>query len=145
MEFFIKCNPPKATAQGSSRVLKNPKTGNYFIGKSKNSKASIAKADLIALLREYAPEKPMVGAVQIGVVWVYPWRKSEPKKNRSHGFKWCDKKPDSDNLRKLLFDAMTLLGFWIDDSQIADDRFLKVWGDNPGIQIKLRELSDGEF
>ena len=34
ISFKIKCIPPKHTAQGSSTILKNFKTGKFFIGKN---------------------------------------------------------------------------------------------------------------
>jgi hypothetical protein len=54
----------------------------------------------------------------------------------------CDTRPDCDNLCKILFDAMTRLGFWGDDSQIADLRFVKCWGDTAGIGVMADEISD---
>jgi hypothetical protein len=37
---------------------------------------------------------------------------------------------------------MTRLGFWCDDSQIADLRFVKCWGDTAGIGVIADEISD---
>ena len=138
--FDIKCIPPKHTAQGSSTILKNFKTGKFFIGKKSNSNATRAKNELIALIAPYAPEKPLEGALQLSVVWAYPWRSSEPKKNRVNGFKFCDTKPDCDNLTKQLADILTRLGFWYDDAQVSELRFSKVWRDNPGISIQIKNL-----
>ena len=84
LEFTLWCNPPKHTAQGSSMVLKNPKTGKYFIGKKSNSNAIQTKNELLAMLIPYRPEKPLQGALKCEIRLVYAWRKSETKKNRPH-------------------------------------------------------------
>ena len=142
LEFFIPCNPSKATAQGSSMIMKrkNP-DGTYtrFVGRAKNSKAEQTKKELILLLQSHRPAKPFEGPVSLMVVWAYPWRKSEPKKNRD---RWvaCDTRPDCDNLSKLLCDVLTRLNFWKDDSQVAHLNFWKIWSNKPGIKIKIKEM-----
>jgi len=140
ISFKIKCIPPKHTAQGSSTILKNFKTGKFFIGKKSNSNATRAKNELIALIAPYAPEKPLEGPLELTVDWRYPWRTSEPKKNRINGFKYCDTKPDTDNLTKQLADILTRLGFWLDDAQVARLSFTKVWADDIGIEIKIKKI-----
>jgi len=137
--FFINCIPPKATAQGSSRIMKR-RDGSQFVGKSHNSNASNAKRTLIALLNVHRPDEMYIGPVKLSVEWVYPWRKSEPKKNRVDGKRYCDKRPDIDNLCKMLLDAMTTCAYWADDGQVAKLEFTKLWGDHPGILVKIEEL-----
>ena len=134
--FTINCNPPKHTAQGGKRILKT-KDGRFFIGKKSDSKAQQTENELLMLLYPYRPENPFLGALKTEIKWVYPWRSSEPKKNRVFGLKYCDTRPDADNLLKFLFDCMTRCGFWIDDAQVSDLRFEKMWGDDPRIEIKI--------
>ena len=136
LSFVVKCNPPKHTAQGSRTILKT-KNGRFFIGKKSDSNAQQTQDDLLSLLYTFAPEKAFVGALKVEIKWVYAWRSGEAKKNRLFGFKYCDKKPDADNIMKLLFDCMTRCGFWVDDAQVADLRFEKMWGDEPRIEIKI--------
>lgn len=140
ISFNINCIPPKHTAQGSSTILKNFKTGKFFIGKKSNSNATKAKNELIALIAPYAPEKPLEGPLRLTVGWSYPWRSSEPKKNRVNGVKYCDTKPDCDNLTKQLADILTRLAFWYDDAQVAELNFCKRWADVPGIYIRIETL-----
>lgn len=139
LDFFIPCNPPKSTAQGSSRIMKR-KDGTQFVGRFANSKATKAKASLLTLLHPHRPETPLDGPLSLSVVWAYTWRKSEPKKNRVDGFKYCDTRPDIDNLCKMLLDSMTTAGFWNDDSQVASLRFDKMWHDEPGIKIVIHKI-----
>lgn len=137
MHILINCIPPKHTAQASNKILKT-KDGKYFIGKKSDSKAKQTQNDLISLLYPYRPQKPLEGALKLEIKWVYPFRKSESKKNRT-GELYCYTRPDVDNLCKLLFDVMTRLGFWLDDSQIADLHFVKCWSDNPRIEIFIEQ------
>lgn len=137
MHILINCIPPKHTAQASNKILKT-KDGKYFIGKKSDSKAKQTQNDLISLLYPHRPQKPLEGALKLEIKWVYPFRKSEPKKNRV-GELYCYTRPDVDNLCKLLFDVMTRLGFWLDDSQIADLHFVKCWSDNPRIEIFIEQ------
>lgn len=138
MRFFIRCIPPKSTAQASTRILKR-KDGSQFVGKFASSKGKRTQDELMILLREYVPDTPYTGAIQVSVSWTYPWRKSETKKNIKKGYMPCTTRPDADNLCKLLFDCMTRLGFWVDDSLIADLRFKKGWGNNNGIGVEIKE------
>lgn len=133
MRFTIRCIPPKHTAQGGKRILRT-RDGRLFIGKTADSKAQQTENELISLFSPFAPKKPLEGPVKLEIKWVYPYRKSEPKKNR--GFMvWCDKRPDADNILKFVCDVMTRCGFWLDDGQVADLRFVKVWDEEPRIEV----------
>lgn len=139
INFFVSCEPPKSTHQASLRII-TPKHGKSFVGKYKNSKAKQAEEYISLLLRPYAPLKPYIGPLTVSVEWTYPWRKAETKARKAAGYQPCDKRPDCDNLCKILFDCMSKLGFWVDDGQIADLRFGKGWGDKPGIGITINEI-----
>lgn len=138
IDIVLNCIPPKHTAQASNKILKT-KDGRYFVGKKENSNAKTTQNELFILLNQYRPEKPLDKPLSVEIKWVYPYRKSEPKKNRLSE-KYCDTRPDIDNLCKLLFDVMTRIGFWLDDSQIAKLNFVKVWDERPRIEIKIGEL-----
>ena len=141
IEFTLNCNPPKHTAQGSSTILKNFKTGKYFIGKKSNSNAIEAKTMLLCMLMPYRPKTTLEGSLKCEIEYIYAWRNSEPKKNRLLGFRWCDTRPDADNILKQFFDCLTTLRFWNDDSQVSDLHFSKKWGDEPKINVKITELN----
>jgi len=139
MNFFITCIPPKSTAQASSRILRR-KDGTQFVGKFATSKGKQTQDELMILLSAHRPCSPLECPIRVSVEWTYPWRKSETKKNRARGYMPCTTRPDVDNLCKLLFDCMTRLGFWSDDSLIAELRFKKGWGDNHGIGVEITEI-----
>lgn len=140
MEFFLHCTPPNGTHQSTSMILKNPKTGKPFVGKKSSGEGRRIQDLYLALLLGHTPSAPLQGSLQLHVGMVYPWRKSEPKKNRLPGFLWKDTKPDADNLVKMLKDCMTRLRFWQDDAQVARLTVDKGWGDTVGIWIKLAPL-----
>lgn len=136
--FHIPCVPPKSTHQQNVRIFR--RGSKPFIGKSKTNKAAQAEASLIALLKPHAPLAAMQGALRLSVRWTYPYRKSEPKKNRLADLP-CTTRPDCDNLTKGLQDIMSTLGFWNDDAQVAQLHFSKWWGEAPGIQVTVTQLT----
>lgn len=50
-------------------------------------------------------------------------------------------KPDADNAAKAVLDALTQIGAWHDDAQVAELNVLKVYGETPGVLIVIEELS----
>ena len=136
IEFFVKCNPPKTTAQASSRVFKNKYTGKMFIGKDRRGQS--VREELMALLRPYVPERILDGALKITIEFGFPYLKSVRKKDIGKIIPKITK-PDGDNSCKLIFDCMTRLGFWKDDALLWDIRFRKFYTDTPGIGIKIEK------
>lgn len=137
LEFFVKCNPPKTTAQATSRVFFNKKTGKPFVGK--NVRGQGVREELMALLRPYAPEKPLNKALKVIIEWGYPYLKTVRKKDIGKIIP-CTTRPDCDNIQKFVFDCMTRLGFWTDDSIIFDIRFRKFYTQDAGIGIIIEEV-----
>ena len=139
MRFIVYCNPPKSTHQASARILKR-KDGTQFIGKMSNSKGKRVRDNLMTLFMPHRPSEPLEGPVELRVTWAYGWRSSETKKRKVMPYRWCDKRPDCDNLVKLVKDVLTDLGFWRDDSQVAKLTFQKVWTHKPHISIMIEGL-----
>ena len=139
IDFFVECIPPKATAQASSMIMRR-QDGTPFIGKAK--RGAKTRDELMVLLMPHRPIAPLEGAIFMEVDWVYPWRKSEPKKNKVDGKLPCFTRPDCDNLCKFFADICERLGFYLDDAQIADLRFRKWWGDCPGIGVKMGRVGE---
>jgi crossover junction endodeoxyribonuclease RusA len=54
------------------------------------------------------------------------------------------KKPDVDKLVRAIMDALTTAGVWNDDSQVATLHARKVYGDTPGVEISVEDLSSYE-
>lgn len=96
-------------------------------------------SDYLTLLQPYKPSRPFTGPVHLGFRFVFPYRKSEPKKNRV-GLIAKTTKPDWDNMAKTLQDVMTKLLFWQDDAQVFSASVDKWWGEEPGITISIQSI-----
>lgn len=71
--------------------------------------------------QRHRPETPTERPVCVRLVFHLPRPKAHYNKAglRADAPKLCSKKPDVDNLAKLILDRMTACGFWVDDSQVA--------------------------
>ena len=140
LEFLIHCIPPKSTHQASACIMKNKYTGKQFVGKPSSSKGAMVKNELMLLFALHRPAAPFKGPLRLKIIWMYPYRKSEALK-RIRPYMPCDTRPDADNLEKLVMDVMTRLGFYNDDGQVSDLRFIKCWNKETGIAVTLEELT----
>ncbi len=140
--FEVRCNPPKSTAQAGSMIMHRKKPDGStvpFVGKSQSSSAAKAQKSLMALFSEHAPETPLSGPVWCDITWTYPWRASESKKRMLAARQPCDKRPDIDNIQKMMLDCLTRCAFWKDDGQVFAIRVRKYWGQRPGIVVNMGE------
>lgn len=121
--------PPTATAQQKGVRIVRGKPIFY-------QKANVAKAerDLLRRLAPFRPDRPLEGAIEIEVRFVF--EASFPGMIRRKVTR-----PDLDNLLKLLLDCMTSLGFWHDDSQVSALRASK-WEAAPGGAAILIEAKE---
>jgi Holliday junction resolvase RusA-like endonuclease len=136
--FHLPITPPKATSQGAGKRMVIVKGKPMFF---KNKAAASAEHDYLTLCAPHAPHRPLDGAVALKVDFVFPWRKSEPRKRRALGRVPMTTKPDLSNAIKALEDCLTKLGFWEDDGQVADLHITKAWGDHVGINITLHPIN----
>ena len=87
--------------------------------KTRNAEASFAKA---ASLKR--PRKPLDGALFVTTVFVItPPQRLDVDRSRD----WPHVKPDDDNYRKLVLDALNGI-FWHDDAQICGGQSFKIYG-----------------
>ncbi len=119
-----------------------PKQSTRFGGKRSFPDAKVKRnaQGLTALIAEHRPPKPLEGPLSLSLVFIYPWRKAEPKKNRV-GMKPKDTTPDLDNLTKQVCDVMQSVGFYVNDSQIARKKLEKNWGDAPALHVELSVIT----
>jgi len=134
IKFWVNCVPPKSTHQSALRIFKT-KDGRQFVGRDKKG-LKVAR-ELELLLLPFRPVSPICSPVELCVSWHYPYRKSEPKKNRNKSIP-CATRPDADNILKGLIDAMTKVGFWKDDNLIFKLNFEKYFSENSGIGVRIR-------
>jgi Holliday junction resolvase RusA-like endonuclease len=124
--FFHECNPPKSTAQQ-----------RQFFSKGKTALTPAAKkaaATWQAIVEQHKPTQPLTGPliVKIGVSWFKKGLSEvEPRIT----------KPDVDNLAKLILDAMTKTGYWLDDNQVCDLRVTKYNSPIGGLAVTVMEAN----
>lgn len=139
--FAVKCIPPKTTAQQRG-VGVNKKTGKAI--SFRKPEAEAAKQSIIELIRPYAPQEPLEGALRLATMVVWPY-------NKGHLSRKCDigrtdlipntGKPDWDNWIKTYQDALKTLGFIKDDSQVVFPQGPSTWfGPVPGIITIIEPL-----
>jgi Holliday junction resolvase RusA-like endonuclease len=135
IEFHLPIVPPKATRQTTRLVVVKGKP--MFFHKKEHQ---TAENDLTLLCAEHVPEQPIAGPVHLAVHFSFPWRKSEKKSVIASGCTPHTSRPDLSNMIKLIEDVLTRLGFWNDDSQIAQLLVTKQWTETPGIGITIKPL-----
>lgn len=133
LQFFMPMkNPPTATHQ-MQKVTVNKKTGKPVFYEPEEVKQ--ARSTLQAHLAKHKPDKPFDTAVQVVTKWLFH------SDNHDDG-EWKITRPDTHNMNKLLFDVMTDLGFWADDSLVVSETIQKFYvnGTTPGIYISIKEV-----
>jgi len=128
LEFFI---PHEVRPKQSFRTARGV---NYTPKAIKQNAAALQ-----TLLLQHCPRVPLAGPLRLDIVFQFPWRMAEPKKNKRKA-RPKDTKPDFDNLCKQLCDVLQSMGFFVNDSQIADIHVRKVWTDSPGVQVFMEEM-----
>lgn len=129
IELFMAMVPPTVTHQAKKLAIKNGKAITY-----NSSELNAAKIKLRAYLSKHVPERPFEGPVWLGVKWCFPL-----KGNHQDG-EYKTSKPDTDNLEKVLKDAMEELGFFKNDAQVVSEHIEKFWANIPGIYIAMWEI-----
>lgn len=88
------------------------------------------------------PGSPLEGPLRVDIDWYLPRPKTRLRKKDPEGPIWCAKKIDIDNLLKAILDALTMVGFWADDSAVRSTAGLRVMehrkGGRPGAVIRIR-------
>jgi len=125
-------------AKGRPRFSKDGNT--YTPEKTRNFEAVL----------KYAAEQvmgdrpPLEGPLALEMTVVVPIAASWPKKRQADarsGVLLPTKKPDWDNFGKVV-DACNLV-VWVDDGQIVDGRVRKIYGDKPGMWIRVSPIITG--
>lgn len=104
------------------------------------------KADFLAVVQNNAPDKPLDCPIRLEASFFFSRPKSHYKTGKnSHIMKdnapvWHLSKPDSDNLYKLVSDALNKI-FWRDDSLLCDVLIKKQYCTNPRIEIKITSIT----
>lgn len=105
------------------------------------AKTRDAEQTFVARSLEFRPPEPLRGPLRLQLTFVMPCPKSAPRslKDRLGMYPPHVKRPDLDNLEKLVLDACNGV-FWIDDAQVFDVSKRKVYGTVPMIVVRIEEI-----
>lgn len=85
-------------------------------------------------------EKSIPLEISILALFPIPQRASKKlKKLMLNGDILPTKKPDSDNMIKVILDALNGVCYH-DDNQICKVNFVKIYAENPGVKVRIKEL-----
>lgn len=129
IEFFMNMVPPATTAQEHKVGIRNGKPFFYDPPGVKR-----AKVKLLDHLFKFAPDEMFTAPVRLVVKWCFPI------KGAHNDGEYKATRPDTDNLQKMLKDAMTELSFWKDDALVVSEIVEKFWAKHPGIYIYIEEV-----
>ena len=108
------------------------------------------KTTFLSLIREQAPEHPILGPIALNVIFSMPRPKKHFKTGKHFNSLKTDApyyhtyRPDIDNLLKFVMDALGREIFFKDDSQVSQINCMKVYGDYPRTEIIIGELHYGK-
>lgn len=130
VEFFMPMKKPPTTTHQQKAVRVVDGKPNFY----EPEPLKAARALLTAHMGKHVPEEKYMGPVRVYVKWCFPITGKHTDGKYKHT------RPDIDNSQKLLFDVMTDLGFWKDDSLVVSLIAEKFWAAMPGIYIKIEEV-----
>lgn len=137
MEFILPITPTAQQRPRHARI-----NGRDITYKSQQQKKN--ERELESALLPHRPKAPIEGPVELSFVATFPVPASWTAKRKSDAIsrrRWHTSKPDTDNLCKQLKDAMTRLGFWNDDRQVAAyGRIEKRYGERGEWLVTVTEL-----
>lgn len=125
---------PKAFSRGGHASVYDPATAEGW------------KSQVAIAAKEHLPSSPIESALTLSLTFYIGRPKSHHRTGKHHGElradapKYHTSKPDADNFAKAVMDAMTLLRFWQDDSQVCILRVAKRYANGPtGCVIEIKE------
>lgn len=126
---FAKQRPKATMVAGRARVYTPKQTVSF-----ERQVAEIARPVFPA---------PLEGPVKLRVVAVFQIPKSWTKKKKTeaaqNGGAFHVQRPDGDNILKAIKDGLNRIA-WVDDSQVADVRCVKRWGDQAATYVEVEAL-----
>lgn len=135
IDFFVR-GIPKATPRMKA-CIRGDRAGVYDPGTAAEWKTMVYLE-----AKQRRPKEPFTVPIRCDITFFMPRPKSLMRKKDYDGIIPHDKKPDRDNLEKTILDALTLAGFWKDDSQVYCGEVRKYYhgkGGSPGCNITVKE------
>lgn len=135
------------TVLGDPKAQGRPRARNAgkFVQIYDDPKSRKAKQNLQAVIQDKAPNELLNCPLQVDLGFDMPRPKGHYGTGRNAGMLKLSapikhtKKPDIDNLRKLVMDALTGV-FWQDDSLVCQGTTIKQYSDRPRTIIKIKKL-----
>lgn len=90
----------------------------------------------------YGQREPILGHIEAHITAIFPIPKSYSKKKTAEllaGHNNYDKKPDCDNLAKIILDSLNGIAYK-DDSQVTVLHIAKEYGTQPKVIVELKEI-----
>ena len=143
IEFFVPGNPK---AQMRHRTYDLRRGGRVRVDPSKADKQTF-----LALAMQHRPPEPLTGPLCLRLICVFP----RPQNHYHQGMGpragqlrtkspfWRAALPDWDNVGKFVCDALNGV-FWRDDRLIVSSRTDKLYGEKPGIYVRIWEPTGRE-
>jgi len=125
-------------AKGRARSMQR----GEFIAHVTPEKTRVAENSFLAQSLPYKPATPLEGPLKVSLTFIMPIPKSKSKKWKGAamaGSELPTKKPDIDNLAKLVLDSLNGV-FWLDDKQVVVLNLIKIYGAIPMTLIEIEEL-----
>ena len=132
-------------AQGRHRTYTKGKGGRLLPYPIQVDPSAKDKSNLRAIVQDQAPEKLLDCPLRVDLYFYMPRPKGHygtgknAEKLKSSSPINHTKRPDIDNLRKLVMDALTNV-FWRDDSLVCEGLTRKIYSDNPRTEIYIKVL-----
>lgn len=134
VDFYIEGNP-RGKERPRSRRFKN------FITTYTPKNTALYEKKVKETYQNSVGNITLTGPLEASIVAVFSPPKSISKKKRQElleeGF--YTKKPDCDNVEKIIFDALNSLAY-NDDSQICNTITKKRYGEQPMVRVNIKEL-----
>jgi len=142
LSFYVLGDPkPQPRPRAFAR-----KMGDKYVARVYEAGTAEAWKSAIAVAAKEAGLAKFEGAVAVELHFNFKRPKSHFRSNgtlKESAPLWHTQRPDYDNLEKGLIDALTKLGAWEDDAQIADVHTSKHWGignSGAGCHVTIRSL-----
>lgn len=137
LRIRIDGNPSTVTAQQKGVRVAGGVAYHYTKSKVKDAQMELARQ-----LLPHKPAKPFEGPLAVRMIWKFS-RASWDNKAQKTSFRTS--RPDLDNLVKGVADVMTDLGFWKDDSVVAEYCITKIWNEEGGLLIDVFALDSIDY
>lgn len=128
---------PQPKARPRARVLPSGVATIYTPASTRKWEATVASLAAMQL-----PGTIIEGPVRVDVLAVMSRPKRLLRRNDPDGLVWAPTRPDGDNIRKAVLDA--LAPFWRDDAQVVCGDTLKVYAEKAGrprTVVRIRTMS----